>query len=666
MRSDRPAVGALTWHIVLTLILLGASGQAAEKELAGKNGKWKITTQNNVIDIVFTPDPSKTSCDKIVFIQTCKLVWYDDEGNKETLLPSAATVGWEHMDDDATDSKTFVDHLFCERDPYYNGDDPQDQGDQGKAGAGAPLTPAKMEDTVRVRDASFPPGKVKVVCEFETGAFCAEGKDAGTCYGSVRWEYTRQKGENGDGTVSLSSTAEEKQSDEHKKAVNKFQDKHHEMLDDGTQAAEPTCPEKSEGQNEGWWGNHGIGLNGPIRIRANDDYCIMAGMPTGVTKSKSTLGPFYPVDGHYEQVGGSQYWMPVVEKGDYIRIPEGESVILFRQLGQPYEDHVRGFDLPAEFDAMVFMDAYEGKVEMVQSGVFSGWGNSGFCIRDYATDTGLAVAAPPASADPEAIVMFWAEVTPENDSVTFHNDALSSHPVHLIDVAGASEFQGEPGQSVSLEPGEEITLHYPGQMTDVPPMQPPESGLTVDDFESYTNDSPHFVFQTWLDGTGFWPDEFWPEGYEGNGSGATVGHYIWFEDTPYTSVMETTIVHGGEQSMPLYYTNLFGIDTSLAERKFDPPLDCTLYDTLLLWVHGGPDNTGGQFFVGIDDHKVYPEVDVRKPEWQEVKIDLALFRPQPEPIDSDVISLCIGVDGARVGGIIYIDDIRLIPKAVSQ
>ena len=47
--------------------------------------------------------------------------------------------------------------------------------------------------------------------------------------------------------------------------------------------------------------------------------------------------------------------------------------------------------------------------------------------------------------------------------------------------------------------------------------------IAVDDFESYTNDSPTRVFQTWIDGVGFSPDEFFPNGNDGNGTGALVG-----------------------------------------------------------------------------------------------------------------------------------------------
>ena len=48
--------------------------------------------------------------------------------------------------------------------------------------------------------------------------------------------------------------------------------------------------------------------------------------------------------------------------------------------------------------------------------------------------------------------------------------------------------------------------------------------VIVDDFESYANNSPNRLFQTWIDGLGFSPDDFFPQGNSGNGTGAIVGY----------------------------------------------------------------------------------------------------------------------------------------------
>ncbi len=82
--------------------------------------------------------------------------------------------------------------------------------------------------------------------------------------------------------------------------------------------------------------------------------------------------------------------------------------------------------------------------------------------------------------------------------------------------------------------------------------------LVVDNFESYTNDSPNRVFQTWIDGWGFSADDFFTTDNPGNQTGSTIGHDIWATGTLYTTIMETTIVNpgGSLQSMPFDYNNI--------------------------------------------------------------------------------------------------------------
>lgn len=104
--------------------------------------------------------------------------------------------------------------------------------------------------------------------------------------------------------------------------------------------------------------------------------------------------------------------------------------------------------------------------------------------------------------------------------------------------------------------------------------------LIVDNFESYTNDSPNRVFQTWVDGVGFSADDFFTQDNPGNGTGAAVGHDIWSEGTAYTSIMETGFVHGGKQSMPLYY------DNSSADTKYKSEVDRTWAEAQD-WTVGG-------------------------------------------------------------------------------
>ncbi len=82
--------------------------------------------------------------------------------------------------------------------------------------------------------------------------------------------------------------------------------------------------------------------------------------------------------------------------------------------------------------------------------------------------------------------------------------------------------------------------------------------LIVDDFERYENTSPYRPFQTWSDGFGYSADEFFPDGYGGNGTGAGIGHDIWSLTSPYYDgeIMEELItMEGSALSMPFYYDN---------------------------------------------------------------------------------------------------------------
>jgi hypothetical protein len=109
--------------------------------------------------------------------------------------------------------------------------------------------------------------------------------------------------------------------------------------------------------------------------------------------------------------------------------------------------------------------------------------------------------------------------------------------------------------------------------------------LIVDEFEDYTNNSPNRVFQTWIDGWGFSADDFFPAGNPGNGTGALVGY-----DPTLGDIMETGIVHGGKQSMPVEYNNVNQPYYSETERTWTVPQDWTLNGVtdLSLWFRGNP------------------------------------------------------------------------------
>ena len=104
--------------------------------------------------------------------------------------------------------------------------------------------------------------------------------------------------------------------------------------------------------------------------------------------------------------------------------------------------------------------------------------------------------------------------------------------------------------------------------------------IVVDDFESYTDYQPDDIFSTWSDG------------YGTEKNGALVGY-----DAPDIDAgehfVETTIIHGGEQSMPYFYNN--DAKYSEAWRKLDSVRDFNADNivNLSLWFRGNPPYVGG-------------------------------------------------------------------------
>ncbi len=175
--------------------------------------------------------------------------------------------------------------------------------------------------------------------------------------------------------------------------------------------------------------------------------------------------------------------------------------------------------------------------------------------------------------------------------------------------------------------------------------------VVVDDLESYGDDSPNRVFQAWIDGGGFSPDEFFPNGHKGNGTGALVGY-----DPAAGHIMEYKIVHGGRQSMPVTYDGL-----SETTRTFDPARDWTRsgIKTLVLFFCGASTNAPAELYVKINSTKVPYAGNTNAlagPEWKQWNIDL----PSEAGLGA-VKTLTIGVSTGQ--GILYVDDVRLYRSA---
>jgi hypothetical protein len=170
--------------------------------------------------------------------------------------------------------------------------------------------------------------------------------------------------------------------------------------------------------------------------------------------------------------------------------------------------------------------------------------------------------------------------------------------------------------------------------------------LVVEDFESYGDFPPDEIWNTWLDG------------YDNPANGCTVGYSTpdWGNDEHY---VETTIVRGGEQSMPLFYSNTLGASYSEAERTFANPQDWTEagVQTLVLFFHGTAGNTG-QLYVRINGSKVPYDgdaADIELEQWTQWNIDLASLGVTLQ----NVTTISIGIDDNGAEGTLYIDDIGL-------
>ena len=117
----------------------------------------------------------------------------------------------------------------------------------------------------------------------------------------------------------------------------------------------------------------------------------------------------------------------------------------------------------------------------------------------------------------------------------------------------------------------------------------------VDDFESY-NDTDNRIYDTWIDGL-----------TDGK-SGSMVGYMA----APFA---ETTIVHGGKQSMPMEYNNVKTPYYSEATRTFATTQDWTGNgaDTLSLWFRGQAagfaDNGDGTYFMSSSGTDIWNNGD---------------------------------------------------------
>jgi len=187
--------------------------------------------------------------------------------------------------------------------------------------------------------------------------------------------------------------------------------------------------------------------------------------------------------------------------------------------------------------------------------------------------------------------------------------------------------------------------------------------LIVDDFEDY-DAGDNQIWYAWHDGLGYGTPG--TDGYyAGNGTGSAVGD----ENTP--SYTEETIVHGGSQSMPVFYDNSVLLYSEV-EKTLTYPRDWTGNDvnTLTIWFRGNSDNAAETLYVALNGSAV---VNHDNPDaaqigtWTRWNIDLQAFADQGVNLTNvDTITLGLGNKqnpAAGGSGTMYFDDIRLYPQA---
>ncbi|MBW7992399.1 MAG: LamG domain-containing protein [Planctomycetes bacterium] len=181
--------------------------------------------------------------------------------------------------------------------------------------------------------------------------------------------------------------------------------------------------------------------------------------------------------------------------------------------------------------------------------------------------------------------------------------------------------------------------------------------LIIEDFESYNDLDPadpasNRIFNAWLDGFD---------------NPALNGSVVGNANPPFA---EQTIVHSGNQSMPLAYDNAVG--KSEATLTLTSQRDWTVksVNTLTIWFRGESGNAAETLYVALNDSAVVtndnPDAALAT-SWTAWNIDLTRFTDQGVNL-ANVNSITLGLGDrenpvAGGAGMMYFDDIRLYPPA---
>jgi hypothetical protein len=265
---------------------------------------------------------------------------------------------------------------------------------------------------------------------------------------------------------------------------------------------------------------------------------------------------------------------------------------------------------------------------------------------------------------PRDIILNWKPgIYADKHNVYFGTDVNDVNEASTVDPRGV--LAGENHNTVIFGPGLlDFNQTYYWRIDEVNESEPnsPWRGnvwsfttanfIVVEDFEDYNDYEPDTIYSTWIDG---WDDP---------ANGATSGY-----PNPIFGIgehyMETTVVHGGDQSMPLFYDNSAGLSEVTKTLNADWTQDDVV--ALTLFYHGDAGNAVEPMYVAVDGSAVVTNDDPKAAlanDWIQWNIPLQEFADQGVDL-TNVKTLSIGLgnkanpqaDGGS--GHVFFDDIRL-------
>ncbi|MHC4532525.1 MAG: hypothetical protein ACYS6K_01095 [Planctomycetota bacterium] len=241
-----------------------------------------------------------------------------------------------------------------------------------------------------------------------------------------------------------------------------------------------------------------------------------------------------------------------------------------------------------------------------------------------------------------------------------------THDIYFGTDAASLEFKGSGNLgSESFEPGQldwNTTYYWRVDEANNTNADSPWTGplwsfttanfLIIDDMEAYNDieegvEGSNRIYNAWVDG------------YDDPTNGSQSGHL----DVPF---YEETIVHGGSQSMPLYYDNAVGKSEVTLTLTSNRDWTVNGINRLTIWFRGNAINAAEPMYVALNGSAVVTHDNpdaAQRPSWTAWNIDLQAFADQGVNLANvNTITLGFGDRNNPVAGgsgMVFFDDIRL-------